>query len=224
MLFLVGEIMIDSRIKAVMNFVEKNSRVADIGTDHGYLAIELVKNSLASFVVAGDKNAQPLDAAKKNIAAVGLSDFIDTRLGDGLKILREGEVDTICIAGMGGALITEILNDSPQILKSAKQLILQPMNAMDKLQAWLKNNSWYIADIELAEVGGIIYEIISAVKNPALVATVTKKENSPLLKKFYQQKILKLQRVLDEMSKSPAAVQSEKFQQIQSEIDSLKQK
>jgi tRNA (adenine22-N1)-methyltransferase len=223
-LFLVGEIMIDSRIKAVMNFVEKNSRVADIGTDHGYLAIELVKNSVASFVVAGDKNAQPLDAAKKNIAAAGLSDFIDTRLGDGLKILREGEVDTICIAGMGGALITEILNDSPQILKSAKQLILQPMNAMDKLQAWLKNNSWYIADIELAEVGGIIYEIISAVKNPALVATVTKKENSPLLKKFYQQKILKLQRVLDEMSKSPAAVASEKFQQIQSEIESLKQK
>lgn len=207
-----------------MNFVEKNSRVADIGTDHGYLAIELVKNSLASFVVAGDKNAQPLDAAKKNIAAAGLSDFIDTRLGDGLKILREGEVDTICIAGMGGALITEILNDSPQILKSAEKLVLQPMNAMDKLQAWLKNNGWYIADIELAEVGGIIYEIISAVKNPELVATVTKKENSPLLKKFYRQRILKLQRVLDEMSKSPAAVASEKFQQIQSEIESLKQK
>ena len=87
--------MIDSRIKAVLNFVEKNSRVADIGADHGYLSIELVKSGRASFAVASDKNPMPLDAAKKNIAAAGLSDFIEVRLGDGLKVLREGEVDTI---------------------------------------------------------------------------------------------------------------------------------
>lgn len=216
--------MIDSRIQAVLNFVEKNSRVADVGTDHGYLAIELVKNSVASYVVASDLNAAPLDAAKKNIAAAGLSDCIETRLGDGLKVLREGEVDTICVAGMGGALIAEILSESPQILKTARQLILQPMNATEKLQAWLTNNGWYIADVELAEVGGIIYEIISAVKNPALIAVTTKKEKSPLLKKFIAQKISKLQRVLDEMSKSPAAVASEKFRQIQSEIELLKTK
>ena len=213
--------MIDSRIKAVLNFVEKNSRVADIGADHGYLSIELVKSGRASFAVASDKNPMPLDAAKKNIAVAGLSDFIEVRLGDGLKVLREGEVDTICIAGMGGALIAEILNDSPQILKSARQLILQPMNAVEKVQSWLTNNGWYISDIDLAEAGGIIYEIISAVKNPALIADVTKKENSPLLKKFTAQKISKLQRVLDEMSKSPAAVASKKFAQIQAEMESL---
>jgi len=216
--------MIDSRIKAVLNFVEKNSRVADIGADHGYLSIELVKSGRASFVVASDLNAGPLDAAKKNIAAAGLNDSIEVRLGDGLKVLREGEVDTICVAGMGGALIAEILNDSPQILKSARQLILQPMNATEKILSWLKNNSWYAADIDLAEVGGIIYEIISAVKNPAQISAVTKKETSPLLKKFTEQKISKLQRILDEMSKSPAAVASEKFSQIQKEIQALQQK
>ena len=216
--------MIDSRIKAVLNFVEKNSRVADIGADHGYLSIELIKSGRASFVVASDLNPKPLDAAKKNIAAAGLSDFIEVRLGDGLKVLREGEVDTICVAGMGGALIAEILNDSPQILKPARQLILQPMNAPEKILSWLKNNSWYVADIDLAEVGGIIYEIISAVKNPAQIAAVTKKETSPLLEKFTEQKISKLQRVLAEMSKSPTAVASEKFSQIQEEIQALKQK
>ncbi len=216
--------MIDSRIKSVLNFVEKNSRVADIGTDHGYLAIELVKSGRASFVVASDKNSGPLDAAKKNIAAAGLNDFIEVRLGDGLKVLSEGEVDTICVAGMGGALIVEILNNSPQITNSAEKLILQPMNALEKLQAWLENNGWYIADIDLAEVGGIIYEIISAVKTPERVSAVTKKESSPLLKKFTAQKISKLQRVLEEMSKSPAAVASPKFSQIQAEIESLKQK
>lgn len=214
--------MIDSRIKAVLNFVEENSRVADIGTDHGYLAIELVKSGRASFAVASDKNPMPLDAAKKNISAAGLNNFIEVRLGDGLKVLREGEVDTICVAGMGGALIAEILNDSPQILKSVQKLILQPMNATEKILSWLKNNSWYIADIDLAEVGGIIYEIISAVKNPAKISAVTKKEISPLLPKFNEQKILKLQRVLDEMSKSPAALASKKFSNIQAQIERLK--
>ena len=216
--------MIDSRIRAILNFVEENSRVADIGTDHGYLSIELVKSGRASLVVASDLNSKPLDAAKKNIAAAGLSDFIELRLGDGLKVLREGEIDTICVAGMGGALIAEILNDSPQILKTARQLILQPMNATEKLKSWLKNNSWYVADIDIAEVGGIIYEIISAVKNPAQISAVTKKETSPLLEKFTEQKILKLQRILNEMSKSPAAVTSEKFSQIQSELNYLKTK
>lgn len=202
--------------------MEENSRVADIGTDHGYLAIELVKSGRASFAVASDKNPMPLDVAKKNISAASLNNFIEVRLGDGLKVLREGEVDTICVAGMGGALIAEILNDSPQILKSVQKLIIQPMNATEKILSWLKNNSWYIADIDLAEVGGIIYEIISAVKNPAKISAVTKKEISPLLPKFNEQKILKLQRVLDEMSKSPAALASKKFSNIQAQIERLK--
>ncbi len=206
--------MIDNRIGAIINFVRRGSKVADIGADHGYLAIELVKSGRASFVIATDKNSGPFDAAKKNIAAAGLN--IETRLGDGLKILREGEVDTICIAGMGGS-------HSP-VTNSVEQLILQPMNAVEKVCAWLKNNSWFIADVDLAEAGGIIYEIISAVKNPAAVSLQTKKSVSPLLEKFNAQKIAKLQRVLDEMSKSPAAIATEKFAQIQAEINSLKQK
>ncbi len=219
-LFCMVNFMIDNRIGAIINFVRRGSKVADIGTDHGYLAIELVKSGRASFVIATDKNSGPLDAAKKNIAAAGLS--IETRLGDGLKVLREGEVDTICIAGMGGSLICEILN-SP-ITNRIEQLILQPMNAAEKVCAWLKNNQWLIADVDLAEAGGIIYEIISAVKNPAEVSLQTKKTESPLLGKFNAQKIARLQRVLAEMSKSPAAVATEKFTQIQAEINSLKQK
>ena len=209
--------MIDARISAIINFVPQNSRVADIGADHGYLAIELAQSGRASFVVASDKNAGPLDAAKKNIAAAGLENVIETRLGDGLKILREGEVDTICIAGMGGALIVEILTAAPEILAGTENLILQPMNASDKVRAWLKDTGWF-CQTELAESGGIIYEIISATKIPV---TSTLKP-SPLLEKFTAQKISKLEKVLAEMSKSPAAVQTPKFAQLQAEISRLK--
>lgn len=212
--------MIDSRIQAVLNFVRAGSRVADIGADHGYLSIELVKSGRASKVIATEKNPYPCAAAQKNISAAGLGNVIDVRLGDGLQILTAGEVDTICIAGMGGALIQKILDDAPEVVQSARQLILQPMNGAKKIRTWLAENGWTIDDEDLAESAGIIYEIISAVK-VADAPKIFKRESSPLLEKFLAQRIEKLQRVLAEMSKSPVARNSEKFFAIQAEIDAL---
>ena len=151
--------MIDSRIKAVENFVRAGSRVADIGADHGYLSIELAKSGRAVKIIATEKNIGPFEALIKNI--LGFNQ-IETRLGDGLKILTAGEVDTICIAGMGGALIQKILDESPEVVQSARQLIIQPMNGVKKIRTWLAENNWAIADEDLAEAAGIIYEISKA--------------------------------------------------------------
>lgn len=207
--------MTDKRIAAMINFISPGSRVADIGTDHAYLPIESVKSGRASFVIAADKNSGPATFAKKNIAAAGLEDKIEVRIGDGLKILQPGEVDTICIGGMGGKLICDILSASPEIFQSAEKIILQPMNAPDKVEKFLTGNDFFIADLDLAESGGIIYEIFFATKNPNLICRPTKKDLSPLAKKFEEEKIKKLRRVYDEMSKSPEASSSEKFFQIQ---------
>ena len=213
--------MIDARISAMINFVTEGSRVADIGADHGLLSIFLAKTKRAKFIVATDKNAGPLDAAKKNIAAEGLADVIETRLGDGLQVLKVGEVDTICIGGMGGALICKILDDSPNVLDSVDNLILQPMNAVEKLKSYLAEKNFLIADIELAEAGGIIYEIIFASRNAENISARKKIETSPLREKYLTLKKEKLQRVLDEMSKSPAAMSSEKYLQIKNKLMSL---
>ena len=210
--------MIDSRIGAIMNFVRAGSRVADVGADHGYLSIELVKSGRASKVIATEKNLGPFEALSKNISAAG--DKISARLGDGLKVIAAGEVDTICIAGMGGALIQKILSDSPEVVSSARQLILQPMNGVKKVRAWLAENNWAITDEDLAESGGIIYEIICAEKNP--VPKIFKRETSPLREKFLTQRLEKLQLVLDEMSKSRNARNSEKFLALQAEINNIK--
>ena len=220
--------MTDARITAVINFVREGSRVADVGADHGYLSIELAASGRAKFVTATEKNLQPLQAARKNISAAGLDNLIDTRHGDGLQVLSAGEVDTICIAGMGGALITKILDESPEVVQSARQLILQPMNASEKVRAWLNENGWALDDEDLAQVAGIIYEIISAVKSSEVTPKKFKRASSPLKKKFLSQRAQKLQRVLDEMSKSPEARTSEKFfatrealNALQREIDGL---
>ena len=209
--------MIDDRLQAIINFIPNTARVADIGTDHGYLAIELAKKNI--FVIAGDKNFAPCIAAKKNIAAAGFN--IEVRQGDGLKILRAGEVDTICIAGMGGSLICEILSSSPDILQIVDKIILQPMNAVDKVLNWIDKNNFFVGDIDLAEVGGIIYEIILVVKNPSEISAVTKKNKSPLLIKFFEQRLNKLLRIQSEMLKSSTAISTDKFSQVQAEIKKL---
>lgn len=211
--------MIDSRISGVINFIREGSRVADIGADHGYLSIELIKSGRAASVIATEKNIGPFEALTKNI--YGLNK-IEARLGDGLKVLSAGEVDTICIAGMGGALITKILSDAPEVVQSARQIIIQPMNAAEKIRAWLVENNWAIADEDLAESAGIIYEIICAEKNPH--AKIFRRQSSPLLKKFLTQRMEKLQRVLVEMNKSESARTSEKFLATRSEINALNKK
>ena len=216
--------MTDARINAMINFVCEGSRVADVGADHGYLSIELVNSGRATKVIATEKNFGPLSTTRKNISAAGLDKVIDTRHGDGLKIITAGEVDAICIAGMGGALITKILDESPDVVKSARQLILQPMNAVEKIRTWLAKNGWTIDDEDFAEVSGVIYEIISAVKVSAVTKRIFKRDSSPLMKKFLEQRLEKFQRVLDEMSKSSVARASEKFSATQVEIETLRQK
>ena len=211
--------MIDSRIKTVLSFVKVGSRVADIGADHGYLSIELIQSGRASKVIATEKNLHPFEALSKNIFEAGVAG-IEVRLGDGLQVIAAGEVDTICIAGMGGALIKKILDDAPEVVSRARQLILQPMNATDKIREWLAANAWTIADEDLAEEAGIIYEIICAEKN--LSSRTFKRESSPLKKKFTEQRLMKLQKVLDEMSKSDTARASEKFSTLRAKVDALK--
>ena len=208
----------DDRLKTIAAFVVEGSRVADIGTDHAQLAIELIESGRASKVIAADLNAGPLEAARKNISAAGLEDRIDVRLGDGLTVLEAGEVDAVCMAGMGGALMVEILSND--VSRSIGRLILQPMNAVERVRQWLELNGWAIVDEDLAEAGGIVYEIICAERGGRSNAE-TKRSRSPLLKKLLNGRIEKLKRVAASMEKSSTAVRTEKYRRLRAELDAL---
>ena len=213
----------DSRLQTIANFVPNGSRVADIGTDHGYLAIELIKKNIATFVIASDKNAGPLEAAHKNVINANVERKIDLRLGDGLKTLVANEVDVICIAGMGGALMCDILKDSPEIVAQINKIILQPMNAADKVRQWANENNFYIENEDLAEVDDIIYEIICLSRNNNNLI-LTRRENSSLFAKFIEMKVKKLEKILEFMSKSQNAKMSDKYFEIENQIKELKAK
>ena len=97
------------RMQAVADMVTPGGRIADIGTDHGYVPIYLVEQNKADHAIAMDVRKGPLARAGENIVRFGCSDRIETRLSDGLAMLKPGEADTVIIAGMGGLLTIRIL-------------------------------------------------------------------------------------------------------------------
>lgn len=219
----------DRRLQALADFVQEGSVAADIGTDHGHLALALVQQGRAERVIASDKNRGPYEAACRSIQEAGLEQSVEVRLGDGLQVLQPGEADTICIAGMGGQLICEILSASPEVLLEARQLILQPMNAAKELRGWLYGHGWNIEDESLAEADGRPYEIISAVHGQAALPSPVLLSIGPrlwekkpqLLKRHVAELTAKLEKAVQGMEKSRAATASAKYRSLKQQLKEL---
>lgn len=153
--------MIGPRLFRIAQALPQGVRVADIGCDHAYLAIELVKSGRSPFVVASDVNEGPLRAARLNIHRAGLDDRIDVRLGNGLEILEVGQVDAVAIAGMGGALMAQILRQDKELTDTLQALVLSPNVAPWLVRQWADECAYTIAREEVAEEAGHFYEIIT---------------------------------------------------------------
>ncbi len=153
----------DGRLSLCAGMTRMGSRLADIGTDHGYLPIELCLSGRIPCALACDINPQPLSSARENIARYGLADRIHTRLSDGLKNVAPDEADDIVIAGMGGELIRDILSAAPWVRDGSKLLILQPMTRHAELVKWLYENGFEILRQEAAFDEGKYYTALAAV-------------------------------------------------------------
>ena len=160
---------LDRRLQAVADFVQAGSRAADIGTDHAYLAMQLMAERGAAAVIASDKTSGPCQAARRTLREAGLAEQVAVRQGDGLTVLEPGEADTICIAGMGGELITLLLAAAPLVLAQVKRLVLQPMNDVPLVRQWLYARGWHLAAERLAEADGRLYVVLLAEPGEAVM-------------------------------------------------------
>lgn len=210
---------LDERLAAIAAFVPHGTTLADIGGDHAYLAATLVMEGTARRAVVGDLSAGACAAARRTTQAWRLTREIDVRQGDGLSVLIPGEAEAIVIAGMGGALIAQILDAAPDILTDVQTLVLQPMNGAAKLRCWLYEHGWDIVDETLACAGGHLYEIIRAEHGAAempddvflhIGAKIFEKRD-PLLREYIETKIAKLTRAAAGMNASEKARQSEEY-------------
>lgn len=126
--------------------VRKGSRLADIGTDHAYLPAALVLDGTVPCAIAADLRKGPLENAEATVTNYGIAEKVELRLSDGLKRVNDSEVDDIVIAGMGGILISEILEAAPWVKNENIQLILQPQSHDETLRKWLWDNGFEITD------------------------------------------------------------------------------
>ncbi|MCM1990809.1 tRNA (adenine(22)-N(1))-methyltransferase [Oceanirhabdus seepicola] len=154
---------ISRRLDEIINMIDKCESLADIGTDHGYLAIKAIKTSKVKRAIASDINKGPLMKAQKNIEKYNINENIECRLGSGLETLNIGEVDCIVIAGMGGNLIRDILLKSSEIAKSTTQAILQPTQNPEVLRKFLVENGYRILEENLCIDNNIFYEMIKVI-------------------------------------------------------------
>ncbi len=217
---------LSKRLQAIENYVSENAIVADIGTDHGYIPVSLIENGKAKKVIATDISKGSLDKTVEFVKDLRLEDKIDTRLGDGLQVIKPYEVDTLIIAGMGGLLIMEILESNLKTLDSIVNFIFQPMVASRELRQYLVKNSFSILDEDLVYEDKKYYEIIYAQRgktnlvkeidfeiNPLLIA-----KGHPLVKDFIKYKIKGGENILDELSRGETDKSIERYKLIEESL------
>ncbi len=172
---------LSKRLHAVASLVTPGNRVADVGCDHAYTSIYLIEKEIANKVIAMDVNQGPIDRAKDNIEKYGYSNLIETRKSNGLERLQEGEVDTILIAGMGGALTIQILEEKQELVQCVKELILQPQSEINKVRLLLQERNFLIVKENMVMDEGKFYMMIKAIPKEMVSEPVqyelTKKEH-----------------------------------------------
>ncbi|WP_101772832.1 tRNA (adenine(22)-N(1))-methyltransferase [Peptostreptococcus faecalis] len=151
---------LDERLGKIASIIEKEAIIADIGTDHAYLPVYLLEKEIIKRAIISDVNKGPLENAKKVILKNNLEYKVDFRLGNGVEVINVGEVDEIVIAGMGGALISKIIDNSIDICKSVSKMILQPMQSSEQLREYLNDSHFEIIDEHLVKEDFRLYEIL----------------------------------------------------------------
>lgn len=222
---------LSSRLLAIQYFVKKNSIVADVGTDHGYIPVYLIENNISKKVIASDISKSSLDKAIEYVKKLGYEKYIDTRLGKGLEILKPYEVDTLILAGMGGLLISDIIEKDIEIARSINNFIFQPMVAAEELRKYLYNNNLKIVDEKIIKEEDRYYEIIYAKWGKDYIEDeiyyeISKKlldRKDPLLKEFLEFKIEKAEKILKELGKKDTEKVAERRKGLYLKIDKYKE-
>lgn len=154
---------LSQRLATVAKYVPKGARLADIGTDHAYLPVNLLKKGLISGGVAGEVVAGPFKNAEHEINREGFSEQLTARLANGLRAIEPSDhIDTVAIAGMGGALITQILSQDFDRLAGVDRLILQPNVGAMQVRRFLMTHGFQLVTEEILSEDGHIYEVLVA--------------------------------------------------------------
>jgi len=215
------KLQMQPRLAMIADMVPPGTRLADVGTDHGYLPVWLLQNGRIPSAIASDIRPAPLHHAKKTAQQYGLADRIDFRLCDGLAGLSPGEADTVVLAGMGGETISGILSAAKWTLTGDITLLLQPMSKMEFLRKWLPENGYAFLAERLVWDKDYLYPIFcvrggkKSFLTPAQQYGGVLLEDDPLYGAYLNQQLRRLQTAIDGLSRSGDCFIREKAQPLQ---------
>lgn len=224
---------LSKRLKRIAEHVDKCESVADIGTDHGYIPIYLVKEGICEKAIASDINKGPIEKAKVNVAFEGVSNKIKCLLGPGLNPLKVGEVNGVILAGMGGNLTRDILLADMEKVKKYDFIILQPAQNPEVLREFLYKNDYEIIDEDLIKDEGRFYELFKVKYNENSeklvfhdeleyeVSPLLREKNHPLFKEFIEEKINRCETILSFIKEDTEAAKKRKSD-LEEKINKLK--
>lgn len=221
------KIPLSNRLLACCGFVNPGDRVADVGCDHGYLGIYLLKNGIAGSVIASDIKEGPLQSALRNAVKFNVRDKMTFYLSNGVQGIPR-DFDTLVCAGMGADTMMSVLDAAPWLKDTNYRLILQCQSKRPELRKYLYRQGYAIRRETLAQDGKFLYPVMEAVYapgksltgaefyiTPALLAS-----GSPLLPAFLRRVTGGMQKTVDGLSRSGG----EKYREYLSILDELKQK
>lgn len=195
-------VKISKRLESITHFVKDNSKIVDIGCDHAFLDIYLYKHRKNIEIIASDINPHALENAKKNIHQYQLDDKIKTRLGSGLAVIDQKEIDTVIMAGMGTFTMLKILNEGIEKVSSLKQIIVQSNTNLELLRKKIIQKGFYIAGEELVKENNLYYVVINFergkkkyTKKELYFGPILLKENSSLFQEKKQKEWNKLKQI-----------------------------
>lgn len=202
-------IKLSKRLETISSLVPINSKVVDIGCDHGLLDIYLYEQKIVKTIIATDVNENALENARQNIKNNGFETEISTRLGNGLDVINDkDDVDTVIISGMGSNTIIDILNNNLNKLKNINYLIIQSNTKIPLLREEVIKLGYFIFDEKIVEDNKKFYTIIkfskgnkSYSKKELTLGPILLRDNSEIFQKYCHIKLSKLVSILEKLPK-----------------------
>lgn len=208
-------VRISERLIMAASLVSDGNILADVGTDHGYVPIYLLQQQRIPRAIAMDINRGPLERADEHIKLYGMTDYIETRLSDGVEALCPREADSILIAGMGGSLVIHILTSGEEICKAAKELILQPQSELERVRRFLAESGYVLDTEEMVKEEGKYYPMMRVHYEPD--AKISYSEKCEVFYRYGEMLLKKKHAVLLDYLEKEEGIKREILQRLQAQ-------
>lgn len=220
---------ISKRLEMIASFVPEGSRVADIGTDHGYIPIYLVEEKKAENAIAMDVRPGPLERAQAHIREAGLEDSVKVRLSDGLLKLEKDEADCVVIAGMGGELMIHILEEGKNLWENIPYWVLSPHSEPQKVRRFLEEQEFFIEREIMIKEDGKYYSVLGVSKGTGKTMDYGREvfyrygkrmieARDPVLHEFLKKEEEQLKGILCGLSKNRTESAEKRMRELQEEL------